>query len=63
MVFVTHDVEEALFLSDRVYVLSPRPASVAAEVAIDLPRPRTRALLSAPRFIAYRRELLEALGL
>jgi ABC-type nitrate/sulfonate/bicarbonate transport system ATPase subunit len=63
VVFVTHDVEEAVFMSDRVYVLSPRPATVAAEVAIELPRPRTRELLAAPRFIAYRQELLGALGL
>ena len=63
VVFVTHDVEEAVFLSDRIYVLSPRPAAVADEVVIDLPRPRTRELLAAPRLIAYRRGLLGALGL
>jgi ABC-type nitrate/sulfonate/bicarbonate transport system ATPase subunit len=63
VVFVTHDVEEAVFLSDRVYVLSPRPASVAGEVRIELPRPRTRELLDDPRFLGYRRKLFGALGL
>jgi NitT/TauT family transport system ATP-binding protein len=40
VVFVTHDVEEAVMLSDRVLVLSDRPARIAADIAIDLPRPR-----------------------
>jgi ABC-type nitrate/sulfonate/bicarbonate transport system ATPase subunit len=62
VVLVSHDVEEAVFLSDVVYVLSPRPARLLEAVRIDLPRPRADALLSHPRFTAYRRELLSALG-
>ncbi|MGI6209147.1 MAG: ABC transporter ATP-binding protein [Anaerolineae bacterium] len=61
ILFVTHDVDEAVFLSDRIYALTPRPARVSHEMVVDLPRPRTPALLSAPEFVAARAELLEAL--
>jgi NitT/TauT family transport system ATP-binding protein len=40
-ILITHDLREAVFLSDKVYVMSPRPSSIIYEVAIDLPRPRT----------------------
>ncbi|WP_321960683.1 ABC transporter ATP-binding protein [Paraburkholderia sp. J7] len=57
---VTHDVEEALFLAQRVIVFSPRPARVAAELRVDLPYPRHR---GDPAFAALRREALHHLGL
>jgi len=62
ILFVTHDVEEAIFLGDRVYVLSPRPARVKRELSIPLPRPRHRAMVTAPDFAALKWELLAALG-
>jgi NitT/TauT family transport system ATP-binding protein len=53
ILFVTHDLAEAVALSDRVIVMSPRPGKVVADVAIDLPRPRlVRALQQQPHFHA-----------
>ncbi|MGH2803670.1 MAG: ABC transporter ATP-binding protein [Thermoleophilaceae bacterium] len=58
VLLVTHDVEEALVLADRVAVLSPRPGRVLAELEVDLPRPRST---TDPAFVARKRETLEAL--
>jgi NitT/TauT family transport system ATP-binding protein len=52
--FVTHSVDEAVILSDRVVVLSARPGRVVADIAIDLPRPRSHAQESSPEFVAAR---------
>jgi NitT/TauT family transport system ATP-binding protein len=61
IVFVTHDIDEAIYLSDRVIVLTSAPGEIARDIAIDLPRPRdqigTREL---PRYAEYRRELFTA---
>ncbi|CAE6767031.1 ABC transporter ATP-binding protein [Paraburkholderia aspalathi] len=57
---VTHDVEEALLLADRVIVFSERPARVVAEVRNDAPYPRHR---DDPKLVALRREVLAQLGL
>jgi NitT/TauT family transport system ATP-binding protein len=63
ILFVTHDIEEAVALADRVLVFSPRPARIIAEHRIDLPRPRNlRALRASPRFTAYTSAIWEALG-
>ncbi len=61
VVFVTHDVEEALLLSDRVAVLSPRPGRVTTILDCAAPRPRPPELVTHPDFVAYKRELLAAL--
>ena len=63
VLFVTHDVDEAIFLSDRIYVFSPRPGRVLREVSVDLPRPRDERMLSEPACAAYRGQILSALGL
>lgn len=62
ILLVTHDVDEALLLSDRVYVLTPRPGRVALEMPIDLPRPRSYDVVVSARFSALKRSLLTALG-
>jgi ABC-type nitrate/sulfonate/bicarbonate transport system ATPase subunit len=60
-VLVTHDVDEAILLSDMVYVLSPRPGRVVGEVKVDLPRPRSLDSASDERFSSYRKQLLDLL--
>ncbi|MFJ9543269.1 ABC transporter ATP-binding protein [Streptomyces sp. NPDC101225] len=53
---ITHDIDEAVFLADRVIVLSPRPSRVLAEIVIDIPHPRSELEVKAlPRFQEYRR--------
>ncbi len=57
VLFVTHSVREAVLLSDRVVVMSPRPGRPVADVAIDLSRPRSEALEESPRFLELVNEL------
>lgn len=61
ILFTTHDIEEALFLADRVYVLSARPARVVLELPVGLPRPRPRSVVTQPAFNALKSALWEAL--
>jgi NitT/TauT family transport system ATP-binding protein len=64
VLFVTHDIEEAILLSDRVLVLSPRPSRVVAEIEIDLPRPRDQLKTKElPRFGELREEIWSLVGL
>jgi len=59
-VFVSHNVDEAVFLGDRVYVLSARPAQVVAEVAVPFGRERSLSLLSSEEFFGVRTQVLDA---
>ena len=61
VLFITHDIDEAILLADRVLVMTARPGRIKKELAIGLPRPRDISLLTAPAFMAYKREVLELL--
>ena len=59
VVFITHDIEEAIFLSDRVLTMSARPGRITGEFVIGLPRPRTREMYTNTEFIALKKRILE----
>ncbi len=61
VLFVTHDVREAILLSDRIYVLSARPAHILRVVQVDLPRPRLQEHLSLPYAVQLEQEILHVL--
>jgi ABC-type nitrate/sulfonate/bicarbonate transport system ATPase subunit len=64
LVLVTHDVEEALYLADRVAVMSPRPGRVVAEIDVPFERPRPRReTVTSHEFAALKEQAMEALGL
>ena len=53
IIFVTHNIQEAVFLSSRICVLSPHPGRLSAVIDVDLPRPRTMDIKDTPEFTAY----------
>ena len=57
VLFITHDIEEAIFLSEKVYVMTARPGRIKAEIPIPLPRPRTPEMMASPTFHALVRQL------
>jgi NitT/TauT family transport system ATP-binding protein len=61
VLMVTHNIQEAVFLSDRVLTMSPRPGRIDQEVVVDLPRPRQQEALYIPRFMELTRILRESL--
>ena len=62
LLFITHSIPEAVFLGDRVVVMTPRPGKVAEIIPIDLPRPRLTGVRDDPKFIGYVRKIRERLG-
>ena len=61
IVLVTHDVDEAVFLSDRIYVLTARPGRVKIVLPVKLPRPRSYEIVTQEPFISLKAELLTAI--
>ncbi len=61
ILFITHDVDEAVLLSDRVYVLTARPGRVKLMLEIALPRPREYAMVTSSQFVALKEQLLDAI--
>lgn len=62
VLFITHDVEEALYLGDRVLVFAPRPGRILETVQVSLPRPRRQGMVASPEFGRQAEALLRALG-
>jgi NitT/TauT family transport system ATP-binding protein len=61
VLFITHSVAEAIFLSDRIVVMTPRPGRIDRVIDINLPRPRTLAMGETPEFNSYNRQILDLL--
>jgi len=57
VLFITHQIDEAIYLSDRVLVMSARPGRILADITIDLPRPRQLEIKRTPEFIKYADEI------
>ena len=61
VIFVTHDVDEAIFLADRVLVMSAAPGRIIQDVKISLPRPRNADVTTTEEFIELKRHFLQAI--
>ena len=60
VMFITHDLEEAIYLADRVLVMASRPGHIKQTIHINLPRPRTTKILTSPEFLRLKEEAIEA---
>ena len=60
-IFITHDIDEAILLSDRIYLLGGRPGTIAEEIVIREPKPRRRDFNLTEDFLSYKRQILNFL--
>ncbi len=61
ILFITHDIDEAIFLSDRIYVLTSRPAQVCLHLEVSLPRPRYKNMLTESKFLNLKKKVMDYL--
>lgn len=61
ILFITHDVDEALIISERIFVMTAPPGCILDEVAVEFPRPRTLEVMASPDFLAVKRKLVHLL--
>ncbi|MCM1988757.1 ABC transporter ATP-binding protein [Oceanirhabdus seepicola] len=61
VVFITHDIEEAIFLSDRIYILSDKPAVIKEEIIVELPKKRNKDIITDKKFNELKKYILEIL--
>ena len=59
---VTHDIDEAILLSDRIYILSGKPGRITDEIIIDLPQPRNSSLVMTDEFLTYKKKIVEKIA-
>ena len=59
---VTHDIDEAILLSDRIYILSGKPGRITDEIIVELPRPRDNSLLMSSEFLTFKRKIVEKIA-
>ena len=60
---VTHDIDEAILLSDRIYILSGKPGRISDEIIVDLPKPRNNSLTMSEEFLTYKRKIVEKIAM
>lgn len=61
ILLVTHDIEEAIFLSNRILIMTPRPGRIKKEIAVNLPEPREYRMVTSDEFVACKKEMLNIL--
>jgi NitT/TauT family transport system ATP-binding protein len=59
VIFVTHDIDEAVFLADRVVVMSASPGKLIADIKVDLPRPRDQSMISSPEYVDTKQKCMD----
>lgn len=62
VLFVTHSIDEAIYLSDRIYMISDRPGRIIMETEVELPRPRSRAVVTSSLFLNYKQRMMDTLS-
>lgn len=61
-IFITHDIDEAILLADRIYLLTGKPGRITEEIVITEPKPRRADFNLTEEFLAYKRQIIEKIG-